>query len=143
MIPYEALPTVNATLNGISALFLFLGWQFIRRGNRESHRRCMLTATGVSVLFLVSYIVYHLHAGSNPFPDVGWVKTLYLVILVTHAVLAAIVPILVGLTLWPAFRQRFDRHRKIARITLPIWFYVSVTGVIIYLMLYHLAPRLR
>ncbi|MDZ4805605.1 MAG: DUF420 domain-containing protein [Candidatus Eisenbacteria bacterium] len=143
MIPYEALPTINATLNATSAAFLFLGWRFIRLGDRESHRRCMLTATSVSVVFLISYIVYHLHVGTTRFPDAGWVKTIYLAILLTHTILAAMVPILVGLTLWPAFRQRFDRHRRIARITLPIWFYVSVTGVIIYLMLYHLAPRLR
>jgi uncharacterized membrane protein YozB (DUF420 family) len=142
MIPYEVLPTVNATLNATSAGFLFLGWRFIRLGDRENHRRCMLGATGVSVVFLISYIVYHLQVGTTRFPDVGWIRVIYLAILLTHTILASILPILVGLTLWPAFRRRFDRHRKIARITLPIWFYVSVTGVIIYLMLYQLAPRL-
>jgi uncharacterized membrane protein YozB (DUF420 family) len=142
MIPYEALPTINATLNALSAGFLVLGWRFIRMGDRENHRRCMLAATSVSVVFLVSYIVYHMHAGTTRFPDVGLVRGIYLGILGTHTVLAAIVPVMVLLTLAPALSKRFDRHRKIARVTLPIWLYVSVTGVLIYLMLYHLAPHL-
>ena len=143
MIPYELLPTVNATLNATSAALLFLGWRFIRRGDRENHKRCMLGAAGVSIVFLVSYVIYHLEVGTTRFPELGWIRVTYLAILLTHTVLASILPVLVGFTFWPAFRQRFDRHRKIARITLPIWLYVSVTGVIIYLMLYQLAPRLR
>jgi uncharacterized membrane protein YozB (DUF420 family) len=142
MIPYEVLPTVNATLNALSAGFLVLGWRFIKLGDRESHRRCMLGATAVSVAFLVSYIVYHLKAGTTRFPDVGVVRGIYLGILGTHTVLAAIVPVMVMFTLAPALSKRFDRHRRIARFTLPIWLYVSVTGVVIYLMLYHLAPHL-
>lgn len=143
MIPYDVLPTVNATLNATSAALLFLGWRFIHRGDRENHKRCMLGAAGVSIAFLVSYVVYHLEVGTTRFPELGWIRVIYLAILLTHTVLASILPVLVGFTFWPAFRQRFDRHRKIARITLPIWLYVSVTGVIIYLMLYQLAPRLR
>jgi putative membrane protein len=142
MIPYEVLPTINATLNALSASFLVLGWRFIRLGDRESHKRCMIAAVVVSVAFLVSYIVYHLRAGTTRFPDVGLVRGIYLAILGTHTVLAAIVPVMVILTLVPALRSRFDKHRRIARFTLPIWLYVSVTGVVIYLMLYHLAPLL-
>jgi len=143
MIPYDILPTVNATLNATSATLLFIGWRFIRRGDRENHKRCMLGAAGVSIVFLVSYVIYHLETGTTRFPELGWIRLIYLAILLTHTVLASILPVLVGFTFWPAFQQRFDRHRKIARITLPIWLYVSVTGVIIYLMLYQLAPRLR
>jgi uncharacterized membrane protein YozB (DUF420 family) len=133
------LPTLNAALNGLATLLLVAGWIFIRRRDIARHRLCMLAAFGVSVAFLVSYLVYHYHAGSVRFPDLGWLRTLYLGILLTHTVLAATVPFLAGVTLVHALRSRFDRHRRIARWTLPIWIYVSVTGVVIYWMLYHLA----
>lgn len=133
------LPTLNAALNGLATVLLVAGWIFIRRRDIARHRLCMLAAFGVSVAFLLSYLVYHYHAGSVRFPDLGWVRTLYLGILLTHTVLAAAVPFLAVVTLVHALRSRFDRHRRIARWTLPIWIYVSVTGVVIYWMLYHLA----
>lgn len=133
------LPTLNAALNALAAVLLISGWVFIRRRDIVRHRLCMLSAFGVSVLFLVSYLTYHYHVGSVRFPDLGWVRTLYLGILLTHTVLAAAVPVLAVLTLVRAFQERFDRHRRIARWTLPIWIYVSITGVVIYWMLYHLA----
>lgn len=133
------LPTVNAALNATAALFLVLGYVLIRRGRRDAHRLAMLTALACSVLFLGSYLFYHYHAGSTRFPGTGAVRILYLSILLTHTVLAAAVPVLAGITVYRAFRGRFERHRAIARWTLPIWLYVSVTGVVIYWMLYRIA----
>lgn len=130
------LPTVNACLNATAAFFLVLGYVLIRRGERDAHRAAMLTALACSVLFLASYLFYHYHAGSTRFPGTGTARTVYLSILLTHTVLAAAVPFLAGITLVRALRERFDRHRAIARWTLPIWLYVSVTGVVIYWMLY-------
>ncbi len=140
MIPISSLPTLNAMLNSLSVIFLTTGYFFIRRKKISHHRICMVAAFITSILFLTSYIVYHLHAGRTTFPEVGWVKTLYLAILLTHTVLAASVPILAIITLTRALRQQWEKHRKIARWTFPIWLYVSVTGVIIYWMLYHLYP---
>jgi uncharacterized membrane protein YozB (DUF420 family) len=130
------LPALNATLNATSTILLFAGWRFIRRGDRERHRLCMLGAFVVSTAFLVSYVVYHLEHGSTPFPGVGLVRTAYLTMLATHVVLAAIVPPLAIVTLWRALRGEDERHRRIARITFPIWIYVSITGVLIYVILY-------
>ena len=130
------LPTLNAGLNALAALCLVVGYVFIRRGEQERHRVAMLAAFGCSVLFLVSYLVYHYQVGSVRYPGTGALRTLYLGILLTHTVLAAAVPFLAVITLVRAVRQRFDRHRAIARWTLPIWLYVSITGVVIYLMLY-------
>jgi uncharacterized membrane protein YozB (DUF420 family) len=130
------LPTVNAALNGVSFVLLCLGYLYIRAGRREAHRRCMLAAFAASVLFLTSYLVYHAQAGSVPYQGTGVVRTFYLTILLTHIVLAAVVPVLALVTLSRALAGRFDRHRKIARWTLPIWLYVSITGVVIYVMLY-------
>lgn len=138
MIPISSLPTVNAILNSLSAIFLITGHFLIRRNRIALHRTCMVAAFIISILFLTSYVIYHLHAGRTKFPEVGWVKTLYLSILLTHTVLAASVPILAVITLTRAVKQQWERHRKIARWTYPIWLYVSVTGVIIYWMLYHL-----
>ena len=132
------LPALNAGLNALSGSLLGMGYAMIRRGRVRAHKAFMLAAVGVSTLFLVSYVVYHYHAGSTRFPGTGWVRTLYLSILVTHAVLAAAVIPLAAVTLVRAWREDFPSHRRIARWTLPIWFYVSVTGVIIYVMLYHL-----
>lgn len=132
------LPALNAGLNALSGSLLGVGYAMIRRGRVKAHKAFMLAAVGVSTLFLVSYVVYHYHAGSTRFPGTGWVRTLYLSILVTHAVLAAAVIPLAAVTLVRAWREDFPSHRRIARWTLPIWFYVSVTGVIIYVMLYHL-----
>ena len=132
------LPALNAGLNALSGSLLGVGYVMIRRGRVRAHKAFMLVAVGVSTLFLVSYVVYHYQAGSTRFPGTGWVRTLYLLILVTHAVLAAAVVPLAAVTLVRAWREDFGAHRRIARWTLPIWFYVSVTGVIIYVMLYQL-----
>ncbi len=132
------LPALNAGLNALSGSLLGVGYAMIRRGRVRAHKAFMLAAVGVSTLFLASYVVYHYHAGSTRFPGTGWVRTLYLLILVTHAALAAAVVPLAAVTLVRAWREDFGAHRRIARWTLPIWFYVSVTGVIIYVMLYQL-----
>jgi uncharacterized membrane protein YozB (DUF420 family) len=131
------LPTLNAILNTTSAALLAWGWTLIRRGDREKHRRVMLAAFSVSVLFLASYLVYHAQVGSVRFQKTGAIRLIYLTILLTHTVLAAAVAPMVLITLTRALKGRFDRHRAIARWTMPIWLYVSVTGVVVYLMLYH------
>jgi uncharacterized membrane protein YozB (DUF420 family) len=138
-VSYADLPAVNATLNGLSAILLLIGYALIRKGRWRQHRAVMLAALTTSSLFLVSYLVYHAHIGSKHFPGIGTVRTVYLTILLTHTVLAAAVLPLVLVTLSRALSARFDRHRAIARITLPIWLYVSVTGVIVYWMLYRVA----
>jgi uncharacterized membrane protein YozB (DUF420 family) len=130
------LPTLNAALNTLSAVFLCAGYFFIRRKNRSAHRRSMLAAVTCSILFLISYLVYHYQVGSIGFKGQGWIRPVYFTILITHTILAAAVVPLVLLTLVRALRERFDAHRRIARWTFPIWLYVSVTGVVIYLMLY-------
>jgi putative membrane protein len=132
----SALPKLNAMLNGGSAILLAAGYVFIRRRQIAAHLSCMLSAFGLSILFLISYVLYHFHAGSRPFTGQGWTRPVYFVLLVTHVVLAAAIVPLALTTIWRALTGRFDRHRKIARWTLPIWFYVSVTGVVIYWMLY-------
>ena len=138
----SALPAVNAFLNGTSAVLLSAGFVFIRRKHIAAHRACMLSAFGVSALFLVSYLVYHAQAGSVPFQGRGWVRPVYFALLLSHILLAAVIVPLALTTIHRAWTGRFDRHRRIARWTLPIWLYVSVTGVLIYLMLYQLdAPR--
>jgi uncharacterized membrane protein YozB (DUF420 family) len=132
------LPAVNATLNATAAVLLVWGWTLIRRRRIVEHRRLMIAAFCVSVLFLISYLVYHSEAGSVRFQRTGTIRTVYLTILATHTVLAAIVPVLAVLTLARGLRGRYDKHRRIARWTLPIWLYVSVTGVVVYWMLYRL-----
>ena len=132
------LPTLNATLNAVSACLLVLGYVLIRRGRREAHRRAMLGACASSTLFLISYLIYHYQAGSVRFAGTGWIRTVYLAILASHTLLAAALPVLAGITLSRALRADWRRHRAIARWTLPIWLYVSATGVIVYWMLYRL-----
>jgi uncharacterized membrane protein YozB (DUF420 family) len=136
LIDVHALPAVNATLNGTSAVLLTGGYIFIRNGRKTAHHRVMLAAFTVSILFLISYLVYHWQVGSVHYPHTGMLRTVYLTILFTHTVLAATVPVLAILTLRRALKGQFARHRAIAQWTLPIWLYVSVTGVIVYLMLY-------
>ncbi len=136
----SALPTLNAFLNGISAVLLVTGYSFIRRKKVTAHRTCMLTAFGVSSLFLVSYLIYHYHAGSVPFRGRGLVRPIYFTLLISHIVLAACIVPLALTTIYRAWTEDFERHRRIARWTLPLWLYVSVTGVIVYWMLYHLPP---
>jgi len=130
------LPGVNAALNATAAALLFTGWLLIRRRRIVAHRRVMLGALACSALFLVSYLVYHARVGSVRFPGTGAARTVYLAVLASHTVLAAAVPVLALVTLSRALAARFDRHRRIARWTLPIWLYVSVTGVVVYWMLY-------
>lgn len=131
------LPAVNASLNGLAAVLLLLGYREIRRGRMARHRAFMIAACITSTLFLASYVTYHAHAGSRPFTGQGSVRLVYFVILISHVILAAAILPLAVITLTRALRERFDRHRAIARWTLPIWLYVSVTGVVVYLMLYH------
>ncbi|HXH08019.1 MAG TPA: DUF420 domain-containing protein [Vicinamibacterales bacterium] len=134
----SSLPAVNATLNALAAILLVRGYVLIRRGAVERHRRTMLAAFTVSTLFLASYVVYHANAGSRPFQGQGAIRTVYFAVLITHVVLAAAVLPLALVTLSRALGGRFDRHARLARWTLPIWLYVSVTGVVVYVMLYHL-----
>jgi len=138
VIDYTTLPAVNAALNATSTILLVAGWSFIRRRDIRRHRACMLAAFATSALFLTSYLVYHANVGSVPFSGQGLVRTVYFTILITHVILAATILPLALVTLSRALAQRFDRHRAIARWTFPIWLYVSVTGVVIYVMLYRL-----
>ena len=132
------LPTLNAWLNATSAVLLVLGYAFIRSKRVSAHRLCMLLALASSTAFLISYLYYHAQVGSVRFQGQGWVRAVYFTILLTHTVLAAAIVPLALVTLVRALREQFDRHRRIARWTLPLWLYVSVTGVVIYWMLYHL-----
>jgi protein SCO1/2/putative membrane protein len=132
------LPSVNAVLNATAAVLLIWGYTLIRRRRFAQHRKVMQAAFVVSCLFLVCYLVYHYQVGSVRFPKTGVLKTIYLSILGTHTILAAAVPVLAIITLRRGLSARYDKHRRIARWTLPIWLYVSVTGVVVYLMLYHL-----
>jgi len=132
------LPALNALLNATAAVLLVIGYVLIRRRRLRAHRAVMLAAFGVSTLFLISYLIYHANAGSRPFPGQGTMRTVYLIILISHIILAALIVPLALVTLTRGLRERFDRHVPIARWTLPIWLYVSVTGVIVYLMLYRM-----
>ena len=135
MLGLASLPPLNAALNALSGVLLVTGLVFIKRGRKDLHRACMLSALCVSALFLVSYLTYHFQAGTTRFTGTGWIRPVYFSILTTHTILAALVPPLAIVTLTRALQERFDRHRRIARITFPIWLYVSVTGVVVYLML--------
>jgi uncharacterized membrane protein YozB (DUF420 family) len=140
---FSDLPAVNASLNGLSAVFLTAGYLFIRRKNQAAHRRCMIGALITSSLFLVCYLVYHSRAGRTVFTEPAWFRPIYLTILLTHTVLAAAILPLAVITVRRAFKQDFERHKKIARWTWPIWMYVSVTGVVIYFLLYHIFEQPR
>lgn len=135
---FSDLPTVNAFLNGTAALLLCTGYYLVRTGRREAHRRAMTAAFLCSVLFLASYLVYHAEVGSVRFQGTGTVRTVYLSILLTHTLLAGAVPFLAVWSIVLARRGRFETHRRVARVTLPVWLYVSVTGVVIYAMLYRM-----
>jgi len=136
---FHDLPTVDAILNSTSAVLLVTGFGFIRRKRIASRRACMIAASIVSLLFLVSYVVYHNEVGFTRFAGTGWIRAVYFIILIPHTVLAAValVPAVV-ITLYLALKERFDGHRRIARWTFPIWLFVSITGVVVYWMLYHL-----
>jgi uncharacterized membrane protein YozB (DUF420 family) len=137
-VTFADLPALNATLNGTSAILLTIGWRHIRAGRIGAHRRCMIAAFVVSTLFLISYVIYHAQAGSTPYPGTGAMRAIYFSILIPHILLAAAVPPLAIVTLSRGLRRADERHRRIARWTLPVWLFVSVTGVIVYLMLYQL-----
>ena len=132
------LPALNATLNATSFVLLVTGYTFIRRGNRLAHKRCMLGALGVSALFLTSYVIYHAQVGSVPFRGTGLIRTIYFAVLIPHVILAAAIVPLILITASRGLSAKYDKHRRIARWTLPLWLYVSVTGVIVYLMLYQM-----
>jgi putative membrane protein len=134
------LPALNASLNAFSTIFIAAGWYLIRRGHWRRHIACMITAILSSTAFLVSYLIYHAHAGSVRFTATGIVRPIYYSILLTHVLLAFAVLPLVVITVIPVFRRRWDKHRRIARWAMPIWLYVSLTGVIVYLMLYRWFP---
>jgi putative membrane protein len=140
MLSVTDLPALNAALNATSAILLTSGYRFIRRRQITAHKRCMLAACATSALFLLSYLTYHYYVGSMPFRGQGWVRPLYFTILISHTILAAAIVPLALTTLFRAWKADFRRHARLARWTLPIWLYVSVTGVIIYVMLYQLFP---
>lgn len=140
MLGLEDLPLLNASLNGLCACLLVVGYVLIKQGRETAHKRTMLAAFGVSCVFLTSYLIYHAYEGSTKFEQPQPIRGIYLSILMTHIVLAAAVPVLAIWTIWLGLTGRRQKHRKVARWTLPIWLYVSVTGVIIYVMLYHLYP---
>jgi uncharacterized membrane protein YozB (DUF420 family) len=131
-----SLPALNACLNAASAFFLLLGYSFIRRGKMNAHRICMLTAFACSTVFLASYLYFHFHAGLIRFGGQGWIRPVYFAILISHTILAIVIVPMVLVTLSRALRAKFDRHRAIARWTFPLWLYVSITGVIVYWLLY-------
>jgi len=135
------LPAVNAALNTLSTIFLTCGYIFIRRQRQVAHRNCMIGAVISSALFLTCYLIYHYNAGRTVFRDPAWFRPIYLTILLTHTILAVVIVPMVLTTLYHAARRQFDRHKKIARWTWPIWMYVSITGVIIYFLLYHIFPQ--
>jgi uncharacterized membrane protein YozB (DUF420 family) len=137
LLAAHPLATLNAVLNSIAAVLLVIGWVTIARGNWKAHRAAMVAAFAVSAIFLVSYLTYHAIAGSVPFKGQGAVRIVYFAILISHVILAAAVPVLALRMFFLAWKQRWEAHRRLGRITLPIWLYVSVTGVVIYLMLYH------
>jgi uncharacterized membrane protein YozB (DUF420 family) len=141
------LPAVNASLNALSALLLALGFVFIRRGNKTAHRNCMVAAFTTSIIFLGCYLTYHIglsyyyHQPVTRFENPAWFRPIYLTILLTHTVLALVIVPLILVTLHRARKQQFEAHKRIARWTLPLWFYVSVTGVVVYLLLYQIFPQ--
>jgi len=137
----SALPLLNAVLNATSALLLAFGYLFIRQKNILAHKVCMLSAFAVSTCFLISYVIYHYQAGSKPFAGTGFLRLIYFPLLISHILLAAVIVPLALTTLYRAWAGAFERHKRIARFTLPIWLYVSVTGVLVYLMLYWASPQ--
>jgi uncharacterized membrane protein YozB (DUF420 family) len=132
------LPAVNATLNAIASIFLVIGWMLIKRGRRDQHRVAMLAAFATSTLFLVGYVIYHYNVGSRPYQGQGTIRVVYFVILISHIILAAFTLPMAIITLSNGLRERWVQHRRIARWTLPVWLYTSVTGVIVYWMLYQM-----
>jgi uncharacterized membrane protein YozB (DUF420 family) len=137
------LPALNACLNSLSATFLIIGYVFIKQNRQIAHRNCMIGALISSTLFLTFYLVYHYNAGRTVFKDPGWFRPIYLVILLTHTVLAVVIVPLVIMTVSRAIQRRYELHKKISRWTWPLWMYVSVTGVLIYFLLYQIFPQAK
>lgn len=133
----QDLPSLNASLNSVAAVLLLSGYIAIKNQKRDLHRNLMIAALIVSAAFLTSYLIYHFHVPSKKFPDIGFMKTVYLLILIPHIILAAAMVPMILKTFWHAYKDEWERHKKIARLTFPIWMYVSITGVIVYFMLYH------
>lgn len=140
MIAIADLPHVNAALNAITIVFLSAGYHFIRSGQREKHKACMLAAIAVSAAFLVTYLIYHFNSGLARFGGEGWVRPVYFSILIVHVIVAVVITVLVPVTVVRALAGRFERHRRIARWTWPLWMYVAVSGVVVYVMAVHLYP---
>jgi putative membrane protein len=140
---FQDLPAINAVLNALTTGALVAGYVLIRSGRRLAHRRCMITGVITSAMFLTGYLVYHAHAGHTTFKNPAWFRPSYLVLLLSHTMMAAVIVPLVFVTLTYALRGRFDRHKTIARWTWPLWVYVSFTGVLIYLVLYWIFPQVR
>ncbi|HZI51710.1 MAG TPA: DUF420 domain-containing protein [Terriglobia bacterium] len=138
MLSVTDLPTLNALLNSMSAVLLGAGFYFIKQRRIEAHKRCMVAAMIVSVAFLTSYVIYHINVGSVPFAGQGWIRHVYFFILITHIILAIVIVPMVLRTAYFGLTARFDKHVRVARKTFPLWMYVSVTGVIVYLMLYQM-----
>jgi uncharacterized membrane protein YozB (DUF420 family) len=141
MLSVDNLPALNAVLNGTAGILLVIGYYYIRQGNMAAHKKVMISAFVVSSIFLVSYLIYHAHAGSTKFLGTGFIRPVYFSILISHIILAAAIVPMAIITMFRGLKERYDKHKRIARWTLPIWLYVSVTGVIIYVMLYHLYPH--
>ena len=138
----QDLPIVNACLNALATVFLMLGFVYIKKGNKTAHRNCMVSAFVTSAVFLTSYLIYHFSTEVvTKFVEPEWFRPIYLVLLITHVVLAVVILPLIFITLSRALKERFDQHRKIARWTWPLWMYVSITGVLIYLLLYQIFPQ--
>ena len=135
---FTIFPTINACLNGLTAVLLLTGYYFILHKKRALHKKIMLSAFSTSIIFLISYLYYHAHVGSVPFRGTGFIRPIYFTILISHTILAVVIVPMAIVTLVRGLSSRFDKHRKLARVTLPLWLYVSVTGVVVYAMLYHL-----
>lgn len=135
---YSDLPTINASLNCISAVLLIFGYRFIKQGRQSAHQKCMIAALSVSALFLVTYVIYHAEVGSIPYPYHDWTRPVYFAILIPHVILAALMVPFILTTVWLAWREKFSTHRRLARFVWPVWLFVSISGVVIYLMLYRL-----
>jgi len=134
----DSLPTVNSILNGISVILLTIGYVHIKKGNRAAHKKFMIAAVISSACFLTTYLIYHYYAGSVPYPYHDWTRPLYFVILIPHIILAAVMVPFILAALYFAFRSKFEKHRKIARPVWPVWMFVSLSGIAVYLMLYKL-----
>jgi len=134
------LPTLNAVLNSFSAIFLITGYIYIKKKNRAAHEKAMLIAFSLSALFLVSYVIYHYTAGATTFTAEGWIRPVYFSVLITHTILAIVVLPPIFILLYRAWKKQYSKHAKLARWTFPVWLYVSVTGVLIYMILYHWFP---